>query len=367
MATQVGTAAAAPPHVCPQCAKSFSRLCDLNKHSKSHSRPYKCKDPGCKYSTRGWPTAKELERHYNDKHSATPRTFPCLFQPCTYWSKRQSNCKQHMEKAHDWKYVRSKSKGKRLAAEQNAGDSTYSPNVPGMAVDADHNTSAASSSPQSLLVQPQEMDFILYDDDQADALGDDDDPLYGYGDPSNAESYLPWTSPMTRLRKNELFIETFSQTYNGTQENTHARTMARPSEAELGPVLSNFSPLGIPHCPQAGRHAQFVGDAAIKVESPVLAVDEVSPMKRNYALVEYPTAGSKQATHSASGMGPPSSRKPGAGQGVPVPSKARAASKHWDNSGEDGCPPKKRSKLNPAEDFTDTSMPDIFRFAHPQI
>jgi hypothetical protein len=46
--------------------RSFSRLCDLNKHAKSHSRPYKCNDPTCKYNTLGWPTARELERHYND-------------------------------------------------------------------------------------------------------------------------------------------------------------------------------------------------------------------------------------------------------------------------------------------------------------
>ena len=38
--------------------------------------------------------------------------FKCQFRPCPYESKRESNCKQHMEKAHGWAYVRSKNNGK---------------------------------------------------------------------------------------------------------------------------------------------------------------------------------------------------------------------------------------------------------------
>ena len=48
----------------------------------------------------------------NDKHSSAPAMFKCQFRPCPYESKRESNCKQHMEKAHDWTYVRSKNNGK---------------------------------------------------------------------------------------------------------------------------------------------------------------------------------------------------------------------------------------------------------------
>ena len=95
-------------HVCRECGKSFRRPCDLTKHEKTHSRPWKCPHVDCKYSELGWPTEKELNRHVNDKHSAAPTLFRCLFPPCSYSSKRESNCKQHMEKAHGWKYVRSK-------------------------------------------------------------------------------------------------------------------------------------------------------------------------------------------------------------------------------------------------------------------
>ncbi len=38
--------------------------------------------------------------------------YKCQYHPCPYESKRESNCKQHMEKAHGWAYVRSKNNGK---------------------------------------------------------------------------------------------------------------------------------------------------------------------------------------------------------------------------------------------------------------
>ncbi|KAL9127808.1 MAG: hypothetical protein Q9217_003392 [Psora testacea] len=97
---------------CSECDKEFKRPCDLTKHEKTHTRPWKCNEPTCKYSHYGWPTEKERDRHVNDKHSMTPSMFKCQFHPCPYESKRESNCKQHMEKAHGWAYVRSKNNGK---------------------------------------------------------------------------------------------------------------------------------------------------------------------------------------------------------------------------------------------------------------
>ncbi|KAK8051670.1 hypothetical protein PG993_003055 [Apiospora rasikravindrae] len=66
-------------------------------------RPWKCPIPTCKYNAHGWPAEKELNRHVKDKHSSAPSMYECLYQPCPYKSKRESNCKQHMEKAHGWK------------------------------------------------------------------------------------------------------------------------------------------------------------------------------------------------------------------------------------------------------------------------
>lgn len=100
-------------HMCRDCKKEFKRPCDLTKHEKTHSRPWKCSEKNCKYFDLGWPTEKERDRHMNDKHSAAPAQYKCLYSPCSYASKRESNCKQHMEKAHGWEYVRSKSNGRK--------------------------------------------------------------------------------------------------------------------------------------------------------------------------------------------------------------------------------------------------------------
>jgi hypothetical protein len=100
-------------HMCRDCKKEFKRPCDLTKHEKTHSRPWKCSEEKCKYFELGWPTEKERDRHVNDKHSTAPAQYKCLYPPCTYASKRESNCKQHMEKAHGWEYVRSKSNGRK--------------------------------------------------------------------------------------------------------------------------------------------------------------------------------------------------------------------------------------------------------------
>lgn len=95
-------------YVCHMCNKHYSRHCDLNKHLKTHNRSFKCPVEGCRYNSFGWPTEKELERHHNDKHSTAPKVYSCWYQPCNYTSKRESNCKQHMEKTHGWQYIRSR-------------------------------------------------------------------------------------------------------------------------------------------------------------------------------------------------------------------------------------------------------------------
>lgn len=105
-----------------------------SKHEKTHSRPWKCDDVGCKYHEYGWPTEKERDRHVNDKHSATPSMYQCQYHPCPYESKRESNCKQHMEKAHGWQYVRSKNNGKGGKKPQNG----KTPPTPQMSTPGSH-------------------------------------------------------------------------------------------------------------------------------------------------------------------------------------------------------------------------------------
>ncbi|PVH89242.1 hypothetical protein DL98DRAFT_647796 [Cadophora sp. DSE1049] len=113
------------------CNKEFKRACDLTMHEKTHSRPWKCPDKSCKYHEIGWPTEKELDRHHRDKHDALQPVFKCHYKPCPYQSKRESNCKQHMEKAHGWTYVRSKNKGKvRVAVPVANNGMVYDPEAP---------------------------------------------------------------------------------------------------------------------------------------------------------------------------------------------------------------------------------------------
>jgi hypothetical protein len=117
-------------HTCRDCKKDFKRPCDLTKHEKTHSRPWKCSEEKCKYFDLGWPTEKERDRHMNDKHSAAPAQYKCHYPPCTYASKRESNCKQHMEKAHGWEYVRSKSNGRKKAPTNSNDRSPTTPLTP---------------------------------------------------------------------------------------------------------------------------------------------------------------------------------------------------------------------------------------------
>lgn len=108
----------------PGCNKQFNRSCDLTKHEKTHSRPWKCPVTTCKYHKYGWPTEKEMDRHHNDKHSANPAMYACDFPNCAYKSKRDSNKKQHMEKAHGWVYKRTKTNLKKQSAASVQGSNT---------------------------------------------------------------------------------------------------------------------------------------------------------------------------------------------------------------------------------------------------
>lgn len=100
-------------YTCPvaECDKEFNRPCDRTKHLKTHERPHKCSEASCEFNTKGFPTEKERDRHWSDRHDANAKTWDCHFKDtdgCPYSSKREHNLKSHMEKAHGWEYVRSK-------------------------------------------------------------------------------------------------------------------------------------------------------------------------------------------------------------------------------------------------------------------
>ncbi|KAJ5210488.1 Zinc finger C2H2 [Penicillium cf. griseofulvum] len=130
---------------CADCDKVFKRPCDLTKHEKTHTRPWKCEFSDCNYHTKGWPTEKERDRHMNDRHSDKPTLFKCQFHKCPYASKRASNCKQHMEKSHGWVYVRSKNNGRNGSKRGSSAQAT--PQTPSVSTPASKTTDFASPIP----------------------------------------------------------------------------------------------------------------------------------------------------------------------------------------------------------------------------
>jgi hypothetical protein len=148
----------------PGCNKEFKRPCDLTKHEKTHSRPFKCSHKGCKYYEFGWPTQKEMERHENDKHSDAPSMYKCHFEPCPYKSKRESNCKQHMEKAHGWTYVRTKTNGK---GGNKAGSSAQpTPMITSLPTPSSGNSIPAMSPPDAFPMTDHYQDLIYPSSEQ---------------------------------------------------------------------------------------------------------------------------------------------------------------------------------------------------------
>ncbi|KAL1897702.1 hypothetical protein Sste5346_004010 [Sporothrix stenoceras] len=133
------------PNVCPTCNRTFKRRCDLNRHRRTHTRPFKCQLPNCEYSKRGFPTAQELQRHMDDRHSDKPPTFHCTFKGCKYSSKRESNCKQHMEKTHGWKYDRSRHNNNAARAASNDKVERDEDNEIDLDADADGETESVQT------------------------------------------------------------------------------------------------------------------------------------------------------------------------------------------------------------------------------
>lgn len=357
-------------HSCPHCPKQFRRLCDLNKHAKAHIRPFKCSHVTCTYSTLGWPTRKELERHVNDKHELAPQTFPCLFQPCPYKSKRESNCKQHMEKTHGYTYVRCKYNGTKLAervkTEPPSEDAIQAiPGVPSL------------NLPKSPKFHTVADDFLLFpeDADHTIVIGhdkdgdhelinlDDRDP---YEDRRNSQVFIPWTSPSTRFRANVTLLRRFSQAYEPSDKSVDDELLIDLRLSQIDPNLNS---------PSASMIDRLLPSASSSGGSVVLAPPEdgtVGDMHssniRGRAEAAAPTSqGQAAATSSSNSTNPTGPGNPGNQDkpGLHLPPPLKQDDDDDDDNGEDR--PRKRLKRSETISFRDTEMPDIFFAAHPKI
>ncbi|KAG5812804.1 hypothetical protein H9Q74_004141 [Fusarium xylarioides] len=87
-------------------------------------RPWKCPVPTCTYHHYGWFTEDDRDRHYREKHSEKPVMYECMFKPCSYKSRREMNCKLHVEKAHGWTHIRPQKADKKLPSISDMGIDT---------------------------------------------------------------------------------------------------------------------------------------------------------------------------------------------------------------------------------------------------
>jgi hypothetical protein len=231
----------------PGCTKEFKRPCDLTKHEKTHSRPWKCKFPTCKYHKLGWPTEKEMDRHVNDKHSDSPAYYECHFKPCVYKSKRESNCKQHMEKTHGWTYVRTKTNGKK------ASGSVTSPAQQTPALEALSTPSETPAYMKNFPPTPQEDGITLIGSDFPAYLSDHDWCLangVGQASPLDMDMTLDSTSPSSAMSYEVPNLDPYQ---NGaafvSEDELYAATVQIPMQPHFHAAEQFFSKM-MPQQPQ---------------------------------------------------------------------------------------------------------------------
>ncbi|KAB5570629.1 hypothetical protein GE09DRAFT_714478 [Coniochaeta sp. 2T2.1] len=356
-------------HSCPHCEKQFGRMCDLNKHAKSHSRPFKCQFNHCKYNSKGWPTAKELERHVNDKHSATPQTYPCLFQHCSYSSKRESNCKQHMEKTHGWRYIRSKSNGRRVSRRvgaQLAALQTFLPSPASQSVNPQSSSLKHSPHPAD------NDDFVLFPHDGDHAPSDDEYDNDGFMDiddrgSEGSDMVIPWTSPDTRLRRRETFLQNFTRKFNSHE----ADLPIDPQLSSMGALRpfpeTNTTCQGSSLSPRTNYPAGSRPNAPLEVTHDTATNTRSLPnTPLTLALQQRPAGSVPPSHHGRSSSLNMRQSAAAASMRHAVPRLLTTLKRREEDDPQDEHP-QKRFKPSPKLDFKDNQMPDIFVAAYPEV
>lgn len=385
--------------MCQQCGKQYPRLCDLNKHLKAHTRPFKCPVEACKYHLLGWPTEKELDRHRNDKHSMEPRTYSCLYPPCNcesiphpvtllgeyVWrfrehlestslttnrradtSKRESNCKQHMEKTHGFEYVRSR------LGHKDEGASPY----PVLANDASKQVIHPGSSLTIRTVPALAVSPSPLAPHNSPASTPYDGPI-----PYGADVYIPWTSPVTRLRNNENFLEQFSQAYStGYQgDDEWLKIPVDPQLYTSAPRDGNTA--GKALTPEAASRRENSLKALPTVltpqASPTIKTQVLTPLSEPSPFLNQCPWATREglAPHDVESdpeggfSGARGLRSGNPGQSKRLGKRSVRFSRESDDSEEDAEPPNKRNKApgGKADQSGDPKMICPFRTAHPEI
>jgi hypothetical protein len=214
------------------CGKIFTRKCDLAKHEKTHSRPFKCDEPSCKYHDLGLPTEKERDRHYNDKHAANPHYYQCNY--CEFKTKRESNCKQHMEKKHDWEYERVKGNGRKAKSTPGA-----TPQTPSM----DYTPSVQSPAPSHLLDDTSSVHESIAESTFGTPY---DQPMQTFEYPPQVRSGMPLFPRPDQQRQfvqatNDFAFETLASMYPSTPHYAVPQVNSQSSQLMRTPITPAYS------------------------------------------------------------------------------------------------------------------------------
>jgi hypothetical protein len=276
----------------PGCNKEFKRPCDLTKHEKTHSRPWKCPVATCKYHEYGWPTEKEMDRHHNDKHSAAPPLYECHFKPCPYKSKRESNCKQHMEKAHNWEYVRSKNNGKLRPNGSTGAQSIVNGGLP---TPQSTNMRTPSSDGMGVATPPEDDDFdmqaVMYNNDHLNyptyptdldmftnaGLGVEYSPITDMNQSGSSAGHSPFVVN-SELPQNTLIDNNFDQFNNNSnvdfslfeQEDLYSANVQLPTPTHdvFNRALATFETSGVPFNADPLPHISPIGHGNTMLYTP---------------------------------------------------------------------------------------------------
>lgn len=359
---------------CQTCGKQYTRHCDLNKHLKTHIRPFRCPVKNCRYHTFGWPTEKELDRHYNDKHSPEPRTFSCLWPDCDYTSKRESNCKQHMEKTHGYHYVRSR------AANRDEDPDRQCVSAGNVEFDVTHpDSTLGTHSIPDVLLTPSPMGLCSpMPPDSMSPMGFEEPHIYG------TDIYSPWVSPVTTLRDNEIYLDDFPRA--GVEDTAAATQDSEWLKVPVDPRLYNTGSCDIP-LSEASRLSEVrsIGAGTLR-RLPAIITPRTSPTVTSQILTPVSEASpvSVQESNTKREATTPRDARPSGGQapgnqGLGVTQSGRMgpfgkrhvrfARDQGDDSDGGDEPPMKRMKTPGAseEDNGDPKMICPFRKANPGI
>jgi hypothetical protein len=281
-----------------------------------------------------------------------------------------------MEKKHGWDYQRSKSNGKRLITQQPTSQHRIGPialqtNMSNTLNSSPQIASAASYKPSP--APPFDSDFVLFPDDADQPIilsqaGDNLGRNYGHAEDDESRVFIPWTSPTTRLLKNQSVLDMFTETYNRAP----GKGLGHP-DAMIDPSLPQYNHLPGPGYQRLDGHRLSAMSSPVKAEPPALALDRYSwngGSDTGSAPADSPSDSRRNpSTAYSSQFHTPHS----AGLDFTGPA-AQPGQMGWNQpnlrrrgSDEDSHRPEKKLKSGTAEDFTDTNMPDIFRFAHPHI